>query len=78
VSSAGPQALTVSQLTAVVRGAVAAEARLEDVLVEGEVSNVRIPPSGHLYFTLRDRTSSVRCVCWRTSVQRIPSTPRTA
>ncbi|HEX3604660.1 MAG TPA: exodeoxyribonuclease VII large subunit [Candidatus Dormibacteraeota bacterium] len=75
MSSAGPQALTVSQLTAVVRGAVAAEARLEDVLVEGEVSNVRIPPSGHLYFTLRDRTSSVRCVCWRTSVQRIPFHP---
>ncbi|HEY2705124.1 MAG TPA: exodeoxyribonuclease VII large subunit [Candidatus Dormibacteraeota bacterium] len=75
MSSGAPAALTVSQLTAVVRGAVAAEARLEDVLVEGEVSNLRIPPSGHLYFTLRDSQSSVRCVCWRSSVLRIPFHP---
>ncbi|HEX6492793.1 MAG TPA: exodeoxyribonuclease VII large subunit [Candidatus Dormibacteraeota bacterium] len=77
MSSAAPRpvALTVSELTAVVRGAVAAEARLEDVLVEGEVSNVRMPPSGHLYFTLRDARSSVRCVSWRSSVQRIPFNP---
>jgi exodeoxyribonuclease VII large subunit len=75
MSSGGPAALSVSELTAVVRGAVAAEARLEDVLVEGEVSNLRMPPSGHLYFTLRDAQASVRCVCWRSSVQRIPFHP---
>jgi exodeoxyribonuclease VII large subunit len=75
MSGGAPVALTVSELTAVVRGAVAAEARLEDVLVEGEVSNLRMPPSGHLYFTLRDSQSSVRCVCWRSSVLRIPFHP---
>lgn len=73
--ASGPAALTVSELTAVVRGAVAAEARLEDVLVEGEVSNLRLPPSGHLYFTLRDPRASVRCVAWRSTVQRIPFHP---
>jgi exodeoxyribonuclease VII large subunit len=71
----GPRAWSVSELTALVRGAVAAEARLEDVLVEGEVSNLRVPPSGHLYFTLRDAQASVRCVCWRSSAQRIPFHP---
>ena len=74
-SAPKPVALTVSELTAVVRGAVAAEARLEDVLVEGEVSNLRTGPSGHLYFTLRDPRASVRCVSWRSSVQRIPFNP---
>jgi exodeoxyribonuclease VII large subunit len=71
-----PVACSVSELTALVRGAVAAEARLEDLLVEGEVSNLRVPPSGHLYFTLRDAQASVRCVCWRSSAQRIPFNPR--
>lgn len=75
MSSPRPAALTVSELTAVIRGAMAAEPRLEDVLVEGEVSNIRMPPSGHLYFTLRDARASVRCVCWRSSVQRIPFHP---
>lgn len=37
-----------------------------DVLwVEGEVSNVRVPSSGHLYFTLKDEQSQIRAVCFQ-------------
>jgi exodeoxyribonuclease VII large subunit len=67
--------LTVSQLTATVRGALSAEPELEDVLVEGEVSNLAMPVSGHLYFTLKDRAASIRCVCWRSARERIPFHP---
>jgi len=67
--------LTVSQLTATVRGALSAEPELEDVLVEGEVSNLRTQVSGHLYFTLKDALASIRCVCWRSTKERIPFNP---
>jgi exodeoxyribonuclease VII large subunit len=67
--------LTVSQLTGVVRGALAAAPELEDVLVEGELSNLRNPGSGHLYFTLKDATAQLRCVCFRSNAVRIPFHP---
>src|SRR6516225_2043883 len=68
--------LTVSELTGVVRGALAAAPELEDVLVEGELSNLRNPGSGHLYFTLKDATAQLRCVCFRSNTVRIPFHPQ--
>jgi len=64
-------AVSVSQLTAIVRGALSASPQLEDILVEGEISNLSTPVSGHIYFTLKDASSSVRCVVFRTQAQRI-------
>ena len=55
-----PEVYTVSELSARIRQAVAGQFR--DVLVEGEVSNLRLYPSGHLYFTLKDDASMIRAV----------------
>jgi exodeoxyribonuclease VII large subunit len=41
------------------------ETAFPDVWVEGEVSNFRPAQSGHLYFTLKDARSQIRCVCFR-------------
>ncbi len=65
-------AVTVSDVTALVRDSIAARPELEDVLVEGEVSNVSTPASGHVYFTLKDSRAALACVCFRTHAQRIP------
>jgi exodeoxyribonuclease VII large subunit len=51
---------TVSQLTSRIREAVSRQFR--DVVVEGEVSNFKVYPSGHLYFTLKDDTASLKAV----------------
>ncbi|HUJ67996.1 MAG TPA: exodeoxyribonuclease VII large subunit [Syntrophorhabdales bacterium] len=51
---------TVSQLTSRIRDVVARQFR--DVVVEGEVSNFKVYPSGHLYFTLKDDASSLKAV----------------
>ena len=64
-------AVSVSDLTVIVRGALAAAPDLEDILVEGEISNLSTPVSGHIYFTLKDKESSVRCVIFRTQAQLI-------
>src|SRR6202142_1536993 len=41
------------------------EGAFRDVWIEGEVSNCRPAQSGHLYFTLKDARSQIRCVCFR-------------
>lgn len=48
-----------------------ADANLQDLWVEGEISNLSRPGSGHLYFTLKDPSSSIRCVMWKNRVQTV-------
>ncbi|MGO8686223.1 MAG: exodeoxyribonuclease VII large subunit [Candidatus Dormibacteria bacterium] len=69
------RALSVAELTAIIRGALAQSPDLEDVLVEGEISNLSMPASGHLYFTLKDAGASVSCVVWRSQRAEIPFRP---
>jgi exodeoxyribonuclease VII large subunit len=57
--------LTVSQLNGLIRGVL--EENFEHVWVEGEISNLAMPLSGHLYFTLKDAGGQVRCVMFRAS-----------
>lgn len=61
--------LTVSELTILVRDRL--EQSFPDLWVEGEVSNLRTPGSGHLYFTLKDQASQIRAVLFRTGAQRL-------
>lgn len=55
--------LTVSRLTALLRGVL--EENFEQVWVQGEVSNLSLPSSGHLYFTLKDSGAQLRCVMFK-------------
>jgi exodeoxyribonuclease VII large subunit len=68
-------ACSVSDLTLLVRDALAARPELEDLLVEGEVSNLKAHVSGHLYFTLKDASAQVSCVCFRANALQIPFRP---
>ncbi len=61
--------LTVSQLTNCLR--VAIEGAFPEVWLEGELSNLRAPGSGHLYCTLKDETSQIRAVLFRSSAMRV-------
>jgi len=65
-SGSPPRALyTVSALTALLRLHI--ESAFPDVWVEGEISNLRIPTSGHAYFTLKDAGSQIRAVLFRSA-----------
>jgi exodeoxyribonuclease VII large subunit len=66
--------LTVSQLSALVRGVL--EENFEHVWVEGEISNLAQPASGHLYFTLRDAGAQLRCVMFRAASRVLRFRPR--
>ncbi len=60
---AAPATLTVSQLTAQVRGVI--EGKFPSVWVAGEVSNFTRASSGHWYFTLKDANSQIKTVAFR-------------
>ena len=62
--------LTVSQLTVRIRRLLEDNPELQDVWVEGEISNLSRPASGHIYFTLKDKNASLRCVMWKTDSAR--------
>ncbi len=66
--------LTVSELTILVRDTL--EVRFSDLWVEGDVSNLRAPGSGHLYFTLKDESSQIRAVLFRSGSLRLRFAPR--
>jgi exodeoxyribonuclease VII large subunit len=67
---------TVTTLTRYIRGLFDSDYRLQDVWVEGEVSNLSRPASGHLYFTLKDAGAALRCVMWRSQAARLAYLPR--
>lgn len=55
---------TVSELTSEIRELL--EGALPSLWVQGEISNFRPAPSGHYYFTLKDESSQIRCVMFKT------------
>lgn len=58
-----PRILTVTELTRTIRGIL--ETELPFVIVSGEISNLRQPYSGHVYFTLKDDSSQLRAVLFK-------------
>ncbi|PYK42142.1 MAG: exodeoxyribonuclease VII large subunit [Verrucomicrobia bacterium] len=57
---------TVAELTRAIRGTL--ETKFGAVWVQGEISNYKLHPSGHQYFTLKDQRAQIACVIWRDSM----------
>jgi exodeoxyribonuclease VII large subunit len=73
-SRSTPRILTISQLTFLVQKAL--ETSVGAVWVGGELSNVKVAPSGHLYCTLKDEQSQLQAVMFRSAAQTLPFQPR--
>lgn len=67
--------LTVTELNNFIKDVIESEPRLSNVYVCGELSNYKMYPSGHHYFTLKDKESSIRCVMFRRSASRLRFRP---
>jgi exodeoxyribonuclease VII large subunit len=57
---------TVGELTRQIRGTL--ETKFRAVWVQGEISNFKLHPSGHQYFTLKDQRAQIACVIWRDTI----------
>lgn len=64
----GPYIFSVHEFTRYIKTTLERERALQGVLVRGEISNCKYHSSGHLYFTLKDESSSLPCVMWRDRV----------
>ena len=65
----GPMFQSVSELTARIKQTL--ETDFAEVALKAEVSNVARPRSGHVYFTLKDDSASIRAVLWKSDAQRL-------
>ena len=65
------QQWTVSKLTFYIRKLLEENETLQDVWVQGEISNLSRPASGHVYFTLKDSSAALKCVMWKMSAARL-------
>src|SRR2546421_4668062 len=75
-TSAPAQPLTVSQLSRMIDQALRAKLPPR-MLVKGEISNFHPhAPSGHLYFTLKDATTCIDCVMYRSEAERLRFDPQ--
>lgn len=62
---------TIAELTRYLRELFESDEILQDLWVEGEISNLSRPASGHLYFTIKDANAALRCVMWKSSAVRL-------
>jgi exodeoxyribonuclease VII large subunit len=69
-------AWTVTDITRYLKDLIESDHNLADLWVEGEISNVSRPRSGHLYFTIKDSNAALRVVMWRSSASRLRFQPR--
>ena len=67
--------LSITQLNEYIRGRMDSDPLLTQVAVRGEVSNYKLYPSGHHYFTLKDESSALRCVMFKGNAQRLRFRP---
>ena len=69
------EVLSISQLNEYIRGRMDADPLLNSVAVRGEISNYKLYPSGHHYFTLKDESSALKCVLFKGNALRLRFRP---
>ena len=69
------EVLSITQLNEYIRGKMDADALLNSVAVRGEISNYKLYPSGHHYFTLKDESSALKCVMFKGNAMRLRFRP---
>lgn len=65
------QVLSVSQINEYIRKLIDTDSVLGGIAVKGEISNYKLYPSGHHYFTLKDNGAALKCVMFRSSAARL-------
>ena len=67
--------LSITQINEYIRGLMDRDTALSGVYVRGEISNYKVYPSGHHYFTLKDENAALKCVMFRSSALRLRFRP---
>ena len=71
-----PEPITVTELNKYMKNKVAADEFLNNVFVKGEISNFKNHYTGHLYFTLKDENSLIKCIMFKTYTTNLKFVPQ--
>ena len=71
-----PTAITVSELNKYIKNKVDADEYLNNVYIKGEISNFKHHYTGHMYFTLKDEQSLIKCVMFKTATSTLTFMPK--
>lgn len=69
-------AITVSELNQYVKNKIAEDEYLNNILVKGEISNFKNHYTGHMYFTLKDEKSLIKCIMFKSYAQKLNFMPK--
>ena len=69
------QIFSISQVNEYLRTRMDADPMLAQIAVRGEISNYKMYPSGHHYFTLKDEGAALKCVMFKGNAQRLRFRP---
>ncbi len=69
-------AITVSELNSYIKNKIAEDEALSTVVVKGEISNFKNHYTGHLYFTLKDDKSLIKCIMFKSYAERLGFKPK--
>lgn len=69
-------AMTVSQLNGYIKEKIADDENLNNVLIKGEISNFKNHYTGHMYFTLKDENSLIKCIMFKSYAQKLEFMPK--
>ncbi len=70
------KAISVTQLNMYIKNKLAEDEKLMNVLVKGEISNFKHHYTGHLYFTLKDENSLIKCIMFKSFAQNLKFEPK--
>lgn len=69
-------AVTVSTLNQYIKNKIAEDEYLNNILVKGEISNFKNHYTGHMYFTLKDENSLIKCIMFKSYAQKLNFMPK--
>lgn len=69
-------AISVSELNSYIKNKFENDEYLDNVLVKGEISNFKNHYTGHMYFTLKDENSLIKCIMFKSYAQRLDFMPK--
>ena len=69
------QIVSVGQINEYIKARLDSDPRLSNIAIRGELSNYKVYPSGHHYFTLKDETGAMKCVMFKSSAFRLRFRP---
>lgn len=69
-------AITVSELNKYIKDKISEDEALSNILVKGEISNFKNHYTGHMYFTLKDENSLIKCIMFKSYAEKLTFMPK--